>query len=314
MARLAAQADVLTPNLTEACLLTGTPLPGGLRPAPAEGYPAEAGGAGPRRGADRRPPMARISWACWPIPRRRIASLNTAAAALTPISPGTGDLFSSACVGALMRGKPLEEALRLAVDFRCCASKSPAGMKTPHGTGWSLKKHCGISQSCWSDKNRGKSHVSRHPEEEKSDQHGGGGQLLWEARRGILAVNGREGYPLRHPHQLLLRPGGAENLLPRRPCRSQGGSHPGLRQGVLHRLRRRDDPGGGVGAVPPERRGVRPVSPAGQSPETMALLKRFAMSITREQLADEEIRQDGAAAQLFEIEIHHLSGKEVQEK
>ena len=31
--------------------------------------------------------------------------------------PGTGDLFSSACVGALMRGKPLEEALRLAVDF-----------------------------------------------------------------------------------------------------------------------------------------------------------------------------------------------------
>ena len=91
-------------------------------------------------------------------------------------------------------------------------------------------------------------------------------QLLREARRGILAVNGREGYPYAIPHQLLLRPGGAENLLPRRPCRSQGGSHPGLRQGVLHRLRRRDDPGGGVGAVPPERRGVRPVSPAGAEP------------------------------------------------
>lgn len=52
-----------------------------------------------------------------------------------------------------------------------------------------------------------------------------------------------------------------------------------------------------------------------QSPETMALLKRFAMKYyPEEQLADEEIRQDGAAAQLFEIEIHHLSGKEVQEK
>ena len=52
-----------------------------------------------------------------------------------------------------------------------------------------------------------------------------------------------------------------------------------------------------------------------QSPETMALLKRFAMKYyPEEQLADAEIRQDGAAAQLFEIEIHHLSGKEVQEK
>ena len=52
-----------------------------------------------------------------------------------------------------------------------------------------------------------------------------------------------------------------------------------------------------------------------QSPETMALLKRFAMKYyPEEQLADEEIRQDGAAAQLFEIEIHHLSGKEGQEK
>ena len=52
-----------------------------------------------------------------------------------------------------------------------------------------------------------------------------------------------------------------------------------------------------------------------QSPETMALLKRFAMKYyPEEQLADEEIRQGGAAAQIFEIEIHHLSGKEVQEK
>lgn len=52
-----------------------------------------------------------------------------------------------------------------------------------------------------------------------------------------------------------------------------------------------------------------------QSPETMALLKRFAMKYyPEERLADEEIRQDGTAAQLFEIEIHYLSGKEVQEK
>ena len=45
-----------------------------------------------------------------------------------------------------------------------------------------------------------------------------------------------------------------------------------------------------------------------QSPETMALLKRFAMKYyPEERLADEEIRQDGTAAQIFEIEIHHLT-------
>jgi len=33
-----------------------------------------------------------------------------------------------------------------------------------------------------------------------------------------------------------------------------------------------------------------------------------------EQMVDEEIARAGKAAQLFEIEIEHLSGKEVQER
>ena len=44
--------------------------------------------------------------------------------------------------------------------------------------------------------------------------------------------------------------------------------------------------------------------------ETLALLKRFAMKY----YPDEEIAQAGRAAQVFEIEIEHLSGKEVQER
>ena len=49
--------------------------------------------------------------------------------------------------------------------------------------------------------------------------------------------------------------------------------------------------------------------------ETLALLKRFAMKYyPDEKLADEEIAQAGRAAQVFEIEIEHLSGKEVQER
>lgn len=49
--------------------------------------------------------------------------------------------------------------------------------------------------------------------------------------------------------------------------------------------------------------------------EATALLKQFAMKYyPEEKLADEEIAKDGKATQLFEIEIDHLSGKEVQEK
>ena len=48
---------------------------------------------------------------------------------------------------------------------------------------------------------------------------------------------------------------------------------------------------------------------------SLALLKQFAMKYyPSEQLADEEIARAGKAAQVFEIEIEHLSGKEVQEK
>lgn len=46
-----------------------------------------------------------------------------------------------------------------------------------------------------------------------------------------------------------------------------------------------------------------------------ALLKKLAMKYyPEERLADEEIARDGKAAQMFEIEIEHISGKEVQEK
>ncbi len=48
---------------------------------------------------------------------------------------------------------------------------------------------------------------------------------------------------------------------------------------------------------------------------TTELLKKLAMKYyPDEQLADAEIARAGKAAQMFEIEIEHLSGKEVQEK
>lgn len=47
----------------------------------------------------------------------------------------------------------------------------------------------------------------------------------------------------------------------------------------------------------------------------MALLKKLAIKYyPEEQLAEAEIARAGGFAQIFEIEIEHLSGKEVQEK
>lgn len=49
--------------------------------------------------------------------------------------------------------------------------------------------------------------------------------------------------------------------------------------------------------------------------ESLALVKRLAMKYyPEERLADEEIEASGAAVQMFEITIEHLSGKEVQER
>lgn len=52
-----------------------------------------------------------------------------------------------------------------------------------------------------------------------------------------------------------------------------------------------------------------------ERPAAMALLKRFAMKFyPDEAMADEEISSSGKAVQMYEIEIEHLSGKEVQER
>lgn len=49
--------------------------------------------------------------------------------------------------------------------------------------------------------------------------------------------------------------------------------------------------------------------------EACARLKQFAMKYyPSEQMVDEEIARLGAAVQVFEIEIEHLTGKEIQEK
>ena len=49
--------------------------------------------------------------------------------------------------------------------------------------------------------------------------------------------------------------------------------------------------------------------------ETLAMVKRFAMKyFPSEDIADKEIADSGKAMQIFEIEIEHLAGKQIQER
>lgn len=49
--------------------------------------------------------------------------------------------------------------------------------------------------------------------------------------------------------------------------------------------------------------------------QSTQILKNLAMKYyPSEQIADEEIEKSGKAVQMFEIEIEHLSGKEIQER
>lgn len=118
MAKLCGKADIIVPNLTEACYLLNIPYPGRTTPE--------------RTSSTSSPSWA--SWAAsrwcspgsaWEPGRLGVMAYDTEKQTFfeyynekMPSSfHGTGDVFASVVVGAMMRGCPLEDALRLAVDF-----------------------------------------------------------------------------------------------------------------------------------------------------------------------------------------------------
>lgn len=115
MRALCGRADVLTPNVTEACLLTGTAyspvqdaaqtrrllerlLELGCRAAVLTGLHVDGDMAVAALQRDGTGTLVRTSY----IPE---------------VFHGTGDLFASTCAGALVQGAPLERAVRLAADY-----------------------------------------------------------------------------------------------------------------------------------------------------------------------------------------------------
>lgn len=140
-------------------------------------------------------------------------------------------------------------------------------------------------------------------------------QILREARRGVLAVNGEDGYPYAIPINFIYdetagriyfhssRTGYKLDTIKvcDKVCFTAYGTEIVREASMAPYMR--------------QRRGIRPLPPAGKHPETMALLKRFAMKYyPDEALADQAILEGGRAVRMCEIEIEHLSGKEVQER
>ena len=126
MKTLCAMADVIVPNLTEACLLTDTPYP--------QSYDAEAIKALLQKLTDRGCKVAMITGVCLEEGTVGVMGLDRTTGEYVFYSRqqlpesyhGTGDAFSAVCAGALLQGKTLQEAATLAAEFtaQCiCATK-----------------------------------------------------------------------------------------------------------------------------------------------------------------------------------------------
>ena len=132
--QLCARADVIVPNMTEAAFLTGTPYREG-RCAPDAA--TDLCGKLLLLGAKNvvltgvMPQKGRMGAAC-----RTEGDFSLYAPRRVPAQyDGTGDVFASTLLGALLRGKALPDACRTACDFTrdCVALSSQRGTDMHHG-------------------------------------------------------------------------------------------------------------------------------------------------------------------------------------
>lgn len=117
MAKLCGKADLILPNLTEACFMLGRPYDENYTQEDIRGMLKELCALGAKRAA-----LTGVSYEKGKVGFEMYdAASDTFSSYFGEHLPvafhGTGDIFASACVGAIARGKSIEEALKVAVDY-----------------------------------------------------------------------------------------------------------------------------------------------------------------------------------------------------
>ena len=142
MRKLVKAADIVTPNITEACILTDSPYEGES--------PSEETVRRLCEGVAALGPKTVVLTGVRTTPEhiatyvydRESGSLTVSEKPLSSGRyPGTGDLFASVLCGALLRGKPMPDAVDLAADFVASTTSYTAqmGADPKHGV---LFEHC----------------------------------------------------------------------------------------------------------------------------------------------------------------------------
>lgn len=116
-ATLCGKADVIVPNITEACFMTGTPY----REQYDEGYIKELLQKLSALGAK----LTVVTGVSLSAGKTGVMGYDSRTGGyftyqndrVNASYHGTGDIFSSVCVGALMRGIPMAEAMKIAADY-----------------------------------------------------------------------------------------------------------------------------------------------------------------------------------------------------
>ena len=124
MGALCCKADYLIPNMTEACLLTGTPFREEYDRAFIEELLHKLARLGPKNiiltGAAYTPGITGVAV----LSQGQVHCYGHEK--LANNCHGTGDIFAAAFTGALMRGKPALEAAQIAADYVCACIRSSA--------------------------------------------------------------------------------------------------------------------------------------------------------------------------------------------
>ncbi len=116
MERLVGNADVITPNMTEASILLQEPFPHGVENP--DWWIRRLQRMGPKKVVITSVPLAGREGECSTVYADGDGPVCIATVPHIDISlPGTGDIFTSVLTGSLLRGVSLEKAVERAVDF-----------------------------------------------------------------------------------------------------------------------------------------------------------------------------------------------------